>query len=113
MKDLEMYIETDPEFGQEIIALLIHNLIEFRDSLTQAISQNDPSVFLKAHHKIKATLSFSGSEKLQMHADTIFNSLKEDGLSGIDARLANAFGRQCTSSIKVLESRLATFKTVL
>ena len=113
MKELEMHIENDPEFGQEIIALFLKNLTEFRDSLTLAIAQNNPVVFLDAHHKIKTTLSFSGNQKIQMQADAIFDSVKEKGIAGIDTRLANAFRRQCTSSIKELESRLVTFKTIL
>ncbi len=113
MKELEMFIENDPEFGQEIITIFIKSLIEFRDSLTLAITQKDPAVFMNAHHKIKTTLSFSGNGKLQLQADTIFENISENGISGVDTRLVNAFGRQCTNSIKKLESRLVGFKTIL
>ncbi|MBA4055989.1 MAG: hypothetical protein C0490_14840 [Marivirga sp.] len=54
--DFEMYADNDPEFKQELIALMIDNLNELHKAYGTSVKQKDPEIFRKACHKVKTTL---------------------------------------------------------
>ena len=54
--DFDLYTEGDQEFKKDLCALIIDNIKEFQQSLTDSVRQKDPQVFLKASHKVKVTL---------------------------------------------------------
>ena len=113
MREIEEYLVSDPEFGQELIGLLIGNLIEFRDSLSMTVKEGKSIFFFKAHHKLRTTLDLIGNKKLELQADQIHATFKDEGISAVDKRTQNAFCRLCKSSIETLESKLKNYQTAL
>ncbi|MEX1241105.1 MAG: hypothetical protein WEB30_15380 [Cyclobacteriaceae bacterium] len=62
--DFDVYTEGDQEYKMELVLLLIDNLIEFRQTLTDSIQQNNSRLFLDACHKATVTLSMLEDKEL-------------------------------------------------
>ena len=52
----ELYTDGDAAFKGELSAMMIENIQELRQSLHDAISQQQPDIFQKACHKTKVAL---------------------------------------------------------
>ncbi|RAV99379.1 PAS domain S-box protein [Pseudochryseolinea flava] len=68
--NLELYSEGDPEFKRELASLLIKNIEELKQALTDTMARKDVEIFNRASHKVKTTLGMLGDEE--------FSALIED-----------------------------------
>lgn len=109
MKELSEYLEADPEFANELVTSFSDNLMEFRESLLRTIERQDSSIFLKAHHKMKTTLSYTRNERLEQLANQIKLIIEQQGIGFIENKTKNAFCRLCNNSIADLKIRLNTY----
>jgi hypothetical protein len=112
MKALSEYLQTDPEFAQELIASFSDNLIEFRESLLKAIKLHDSKIFLDAHHKMKTTLSYTQNDRLQQLADHIKLIVQQKGITCIEIKTKNAFCRLCNNSVIELKDQLNEYLNI-
>jgi hypothetical protein len=78
--DFDAYTEGDQEYKKELSRVLIDSLIELRRSLTEAIQQNNPTLFFEATHKTMVTLSILADkefneiiEKMKRHVVNVDN----------------------------------------
>ena len=112
MKALSEYLESDPEFAQELITSFSDNLIEFRDSLLQAIKLQDSKIFLAAHHKMKTTLSYTQNDRLEQLADHIKLIILQQGIGCVETKTRNAFCRLCNNSVVDLKIQLNEYVNI-
>lgn len=61
--NLDLYSEGDPEFKRELASLLIKNIEELKQALTDTLARKDNEIFNKASHKVKTTLGMLGDEE--------------------------------------------------
>lgn len=104
-------IDEDEEFTKEIIGLFINNLVDFRQSLAEAVKQGESGIYSRAHHRIITTLSYVNNARLNDVILRVASLLKEHGIQGVDENVQNAFCRCCTSAIKGLQSDLERLKS--
>jgi hypothetical protein len=55
--DFDLYTDGDPEFKSELTVLMLDNIKELQQALSEAGKINDAEIFRKTCHKIKPTLS--------------------------------------------------------
>ena len=98
--DFDQYTDGDVEFKKELIYLMIENLTELKDSLSEAIKRNKLELFDKTCHKIKPTLGMLGDNDLMESIQSIrnlFHNRKDHDV------LLNTFTTACTEIAKSLE----------
>jgi hypothetical protein len=108
MSEMEVYIENDPAFAEELFALFIKGLTEFREAFLCSMERQDPNLFFSAHHKVKTTLRFLNNQKLNQQTDAIRELLRQGHISLIDVRLQEELCLVCHVSIQNLQQRLAS-----
>jgi hypothetical protein len=55
--DFDQYTDGDAEFKSELVVLMIDNIKELKQSLSESIKVGGPDLFRKTCHKVKPTLS--------------------------------------------------------
>lgn len=106
MKELENYINRDPDFAKELILSLIKGYLEFRESFLLSIRKQEPKIFFAAHHKMKVAFGLTGDKRFEEQADIIQSMLSHGNISKLDLSMQNSFCKLCTSSIRDLEETL-------
>jgi hypothetical protein len=96
--DFELYADNDPEFKQELIALMIDNLTELHSAFKDSVKQNDPDIFRKSCHKMKTTLVMLEDPEL----DAIVIDLKQPDVEpGSISRFGNVIAELIESLSEV------------
>lgn len=106
MNMLQRFLETDVEFARELIRSFIANLQALRVSILQAVEQQDGQIYIKAHHKARATLGYIEQEKLKQFADNLNACIKEHGIENINKHTQQTFCLHCMEAIDELKARL-------
>lgn len=98
--DFDQYTDGDVDFKKELIYLMIDNLKEVQNSLSEAIKKNKLDIFEKTCHKIKPTLSMLDDKDLIESIQTIQSQFPK---STENHKLAVSFTTTCAQIIKSLE----------
>jgi hypothetical protein len=94
--DFDLYTDGDLEFKSELTLLMLDNVRELQQSLSEAIKANDSEIFRKTCHKVKPTLSIID--------DAEFNDIIEVLKCQIDNQnCISVFGTISHGIIKALE----------
>ena len=73
--DFDAYADNDPDFKQELTAIMIDNLQELKRAYSLSVMQNNLDVFLRACHKMKTTLFMLGDAELSAIVEDLKNPL--------------------------------------
>jgi HPt (histidine-containing phosphotransfer) domain-containing protein len=105
--DLDLYTEGDPDFKKELVKLIIKNVREFQQSLSDAVSKNAPDIFLKAAHKIKVSIAMLNDKEFTETAREMERiMIVDNNVSNFTEKQSN-FNSLCEGIILGLESELA------
>ena len=94
--DFSLYAHDDPDFKQELIALMVKDLQELQSSLQLSMQLNEISLYRKACHKMNSTLNILGDKEFL----DIVEEIKLDNTPGEKVAF---FTRMCTEIINSLE----------
>jgi hypothetical protein len=97
--DFDLYTDGDLEFKNELTLLMLDNIKELQQSLSEAAKANDSEIFRKVCHKVKPTLS--------MIDDAEFNDIIEVLKCQINNQnCISVFGKISNGILKALEEEI-------
>ena len=99
--DFDLHTDGDQEFKCELIALMIDNVRELKDSLVQACKMNKPELFREASHKVKPTISILNDQELMDAIESLKLHIHENREPTIAL-----FNMLCDNIIKALEEEI-------
>jgi hypothetical protein len=100
--DFDLHTDGDEEFKRELVALMIDNVNELKDSLRKAISQNNLDSFRETCHKVKPTISILNDKELIDVIEEIKHQIDENKKRDAVA----LFNRLCEYLISGLEEEI-------
>ncbi|MBA4058075.1 MAG: hypothetical protein C0490_25380 [Marivirga sp.] len=94
-----MYTEGDPDFKLVLMELIIENLQELQQCLSEAIEQNDPTVFSRACHKAKTTLVMLNIDELSNTAEELIKTIQAQDKADVFMKLCDDLIRDLRDEI--------------
>lgn len=91
--DFDQYTEGDLGFKRELITLLVKNVREFVQSLSDSISKNNPEIFAEACHKSKITIHMLNDNEYNSIVRNLQADLANDNFDGSLKQYARRFAQ--------------------
>jgi HPt (histidine-containing phosphotransfer) domain-containing protein len=98
-EQLDAYTDGDPDFKVVLMKLIIENLQELKQSLSEAMSQNDPTPFSKACHKAKTTLVMLNIAELSNTSEELIKTIQAHDKSRVFIDLCDNLIRNLADEI--------------
>ena len=100
--NLDRCTDGDTEFRRELAQLLSNNMSELLLNLEKALSLNDPTIFGRAVHKTKTTLSILADGELTDELNIIQTKIGANPSSDDLERHLQKLNTRCKKTIKIL-----------
>jgi len=102
--NLDKCTDGDVEFRRELAQLLANNISELLTNIEKALKLNDPTIFVRAVHKTKTTLTILGDGELSETLHTIQSKLGTDTVPAEMDQHVQKLHFRCQKTISVLNA---------
>jgi CheY-like chemotaxis protein len=99
--NLDRCTDGDVEFRKELAQLLANNVMELMTTVKEAVTENDPEIFIRSVHKTKTTLSILNDSELLEQISIIQVKLKNADHGNLDDHVTR-MTKRCKKTIEVL-----------
>ena len=100
----------DTDFIKEMTALLLISLNDLYKSVNEAMTENEPRIFLRKLNRSQFALVLINSENLNFTTRQIKQTMLSHSCSEISFQLLHSFRKACLVEIGILTEKLGYFE---